>query len=272
VTPRSIADYELVRPLGYGVHGAVFLALRPLRLPVQEEFLAVKILSCESTAVSYRRATRRLRAYAAVASPHLVPLYDAGQHDGIYYCSMEYAADGSLASHDSIVDTKHGLMALAGAARGLVALHEAGLTHGAVQPGNVLIRNGGGAARMAGILAEPALGPVFTPGLVYSGHGSATVLEYAEPTVLAGAVASAATDVWAIGVLAHRLLAGSGVYGELPPDDGSAALRRVLTTKPFISPTLPQRAADLVRGCLAPAPRRLTAAEASARLDLLVNS
>src|SRR5258706_12652474 len=94
---QGIADYEFVRPLGAGNHGRFFLAKRPPRLPVDAEHVAVKVLSGESTVDTFRRGTREMKAFAAVRSPFPVTLYDAGQHDGVFYYSMEYLAGGSLA-------------------------------------------------------------------------------------------------------------------------------------------------------------------------------
>ena len=94
---QGIADYEFLRPLGSGNHGQFFLARRPARLPVDAEYVAVKVLGGESTADTFRRATREMKAFASVRSPYLVTLFDAGQHDGIFYYSMEYLPEGSLA-------------------------------------------------------------------------------------------------------------------------------------------------------------------------------
>ncbi len=93
---HSIADYEFVQPLGAGSHGQCFLAHRPARLPLEVESVAVKVLYGESTADTFRRATRELRAFAAVRSPYQVELFDAGQHDGIFYYSMRYLDEGNL--------------------------------------------------------------------------------------------------------------------------------------------------------------------------------
>jgi len=56
-----------------------YLAHRPERLPVSDELVAVKVLSGTSSQDTFRRATRELAAFAAVSSPYLVTLYDAGQ-------------------------------------------------------------------------------------------------------------------------------------------------------------------------------------------------
>ena len=70
--------------------------------------MAVKVLSGESTTDTFRRATREMQAFAAVRSPYLVTLYDAGQHDGVFYYSMEYLPGGSLAAADRPLSVSDG--------------------------------------------------------------------------------------------------------------------------------------------------------------------
>ena len=120
---QRIADYELVKSLGYGSHGQFFLARKPPRLPVDAEYVAVKVFAGTSTADTFRRATRELKAFAAVTSPHIVALYDAGRHDGVIYYSMEYLSGGSLASPASEVPLSDAARAVRDAALGVAAMH-----------------------------------------------------------------------------------------------------------------------------------------------------
>ena len=136
---QGIADYEFLRSLGSGNHGQFFLARRPARLPIDVEYVAVKVLSGESTADTFRRATREMKAFASVRSPYLVTLYDAGQHDGIFYYSMEYLPEGSLAQPAHPLDQTAALRAVADAARAAAALHAAGIVHRDIKPSNVLL-------------------------------------------------------------------------------------------------------------------------------------
>jgi len=257
---RGIADYEFIRPLGSGNHGQFFLAKRPERLPVAVDYVAVKVLSGESTGDTFRRATREMKAFAAVRSPHLVTLYDAGQHDGVFYYSMEYLPMGSLADPAEPVAQPLAVLAVGDAARAASALHEAGMVHRDIKPGNVLLHSTGGK------LSDLGLSQVFTPGVTLTGMGPIASVEYTDPALLHGEPPGPANDVWSLGVTLHRVVAGVGPYGELPANDGLLALRRILSTAPEVSPDLPTPLADVVRGCFAPAERRLTASEVAHRL------
>jgi len=258
---QGIADYDFVRPLGSGNHGQFFLAKRPRRLPVDAEFVAVKVLVAESTEAAFRRATRELAAFAAVASPFLVSPFDAGQQDGVFYYSMGYEPGGSLARPAEPVPVEQALRAVADAARAAGALHRAGIVHRDIKPGNVLVNAAGGR------LSDLGLAQVFTEGVTVTGMGDLDAIEYVDPELLVGGRPGPATDVWSLGVLLHRVVAGSGLYGELPETDGLLALRRVLSTPPRVSAALPGPVAELVRDCLGPPAQRPDAATVAGRID-----
>ena len=259
---QRIADYELVKSLGYGSHGQFFLARKPLRLPVDAEYVAVKVFAGTSTGDTFRRATRELKAFAAVTSPHIVTLYDAGRHDGVVYYSMEYLSGGSLASPAGEVPLPDATRAVRDGALGVAAMHSAGLAHRAIKPANILL--GDGVAK----LSDLGLAHVMQPGVTLTGMGPVTSIEYIDPELLQGAPATQATDVWSLGVTLHRVLTGQGIYGpDMPVDDGLLALRNALVTEPRIDPDLPAPVADLIATCVGPAEARPTAAEFAQRVD-----
>lgn len=94
-------------------------------------------------------------------------------------------------------------------------LHEAGIVHGSIHPGNVLLAEEADGT-LGGRLAEPGLSRVLMPGAVVPGAGRGGVLEFRDPDLLAGASPSRRTEVWALGATIHRALSGTGLYGELP--------------------------------------------------------
>jgi eukaryotic-like serine/threonine-protein kinase len=264
---QGIADYEFVRPLGSGNNGQFFLARRPPRLPVEVEYVAVKVLSAESTDVAFRRAVRELTAFSAVRSPYLVAPFDAGQQGGSFYYSMEYLPAGSLARRlagtAEPLSTADALRAVADAARAAHDLHAAGIVHRDIKPGNVLLHPGGGR------LSDLGLAQVFAEGVTITGMGPLDSVEYVDPAMLMGGRSVPATDVWSLGIMLHRVVAGMGVYGDLPGDDGLLTLRRVLSAPPEVSDALPEPVGALVRDCLAPAGQRPSAATFAARIDAL---
>ena len=235
---NGIADYEFIRSLGKGNHGEFFVARKPARLPVDAEFVAVKVLSGPTSEDIFRRATRELSAFAAVQSPHLVVLYDAGQQGEAFYYAMEYLPEGSLG--DERRDRTTVIAAVADASRAAHALHDAGIVHRDIKPQNVLLHDGGGK------LADLGLSQVLAPGVTITGMGSVTSIEYTDPALIQGAAPSRATDIFSLGATLHRALSGTGLYGELPEGDAMLALRRVFAQKPTLSPNLDPDAAALI--------------------------
>jgi len=189
---EGIADYHFVRALGTGNHGVFYLAHRPERLPVSDELVAVKVLSGTSSQDTFRRATRELAAFAAVSSPYLVTLYDAGQAGTEMYYSMEYVAGGSLAHPAEQPPRREVLAAVAHAARAAHALHESGISHNDIKPGNVLLDADGGK------LADLGLSRLLRPGLTITGLGSSASVEFLDPALIRGAAPSRGSDIFAL--------------------------------------------------------------------------
>jgi serine/threonine protein kinase len=256
--PAVVSDYVIVRLLGEGNHGRYFLARPPARLDLDDEFVALKVFGDPVGEQGYERGVRELRAFAAVQSPYLVRVYDAVLDDSFAY-AMQYFPCGSLASPSRPVTRPEVLTALEHAARAAHALHEAGLAHGDIKPANVLLANDGG-----GRLSDLGLARVLSPGATLTGMGRASSVEYMDPQLMAGARPSRRTEVFALGATVHRVLAGTGLYGELPDAQPLLAIRKVLGAPPQIDPTLRPDEAELVRQCLAPDAKRLPTAEAVA--------
>jgi len=259
----GIADYKFVRQLGAGSHGVFYLAYPPKRLPITAEFVAVKILSGGSSQDVFRWAHRELAAFAAVNSPYLVSLYDAGQQGEEVYYSMEYLPGGSLAMPAEPVDRDRALKAMADAARAAHALHEAGIAHRDIKPGNVLLHPGGGK------LADLGLSHVLSPGITITGMGPAGDIEYLDPCLIRGDRPSRASDVFSLGATLHYALAGEGLYGPLPKDDPLLAMRRVVSHDPVIVVGLDPDVREVIAWAVAadPKDRPTTALQLAERIE-----
>ncbi len=268
VDRAGIADYHFIRKLGEGNHGAFYLAHRPERLHINADLVAVKVLTGSNSQDTFRRATRELTAFAAVRSAYLVTLYDAGQQGDDLYYSMEYLPAGSLADAAGSLPPVHALAAVADAARAADALHEAGIAHNDIKPANIMLHDGGAK------LSDLGLSQLLTPGLTITGLGSAGSVEYLDPAIIRGELPSRATDIYALGATLHRVLTGTGLYGELPTDSTMVAMRRVLGNEPAISESLPPALRDIIATAVNPDPRARpnTAAELAGRLDALAVS
>jgi len=140
---RQVAGYRIEREIGRGGMAVVYRA-RDLRL---ERTVALKLLAPElARNDTFRlRFTHESRAAAAIDHPHIVPVFEAGETDGILYIAMRYV-EGSdlrhLLDRRGPLDPEAALRIAAQIASALDAAHEHGLVHRDVKPGNILVARG----------------------------------------------------------------------------------------------------------------------------------
>ncbi len=258
-----LADFRVVRLIGEGNHGRFYLAHPPARLGIADEYVAVKVFAGQCSEDAYRRGTRELRAFAAVDSPYLARVYDAVLEDNFLY-AMEFFPLGSLAAPARPLDRDEVLRAVEHAARAVHALHDAGLAHGDVKPGNVMLHESGAK------LSDLGLARVFSAGAALTGMAPETSVEFLDPSLLLGEPPSRATDIWALGATLHRALSGRGLYGELPERQPLLAIRKVQTSRPVIDGSLTEAGAALVSQTLSPGgTRQVTALEVAEQIAAL---
>lgn len=261
---EGIADYRFVRSLGQGNQGEFFLATTPARLGVPDEYVAVKVLAGETSDEAFRRVTTELRTLATVDSPYLVSVYDAGQDGGRFFYSIPYFSRGTLASPREPLSFDEVVLAVAEAARGAHALHEAGVAHQGIKPENILL------GEKRALLSDLGLAQLMSRAHTVIGLGAISSIEYLDPELLRGAHGSRGTDIWALAATLHRALTGLSIYGELP-DDPLLAVRTLLSHRPVVAGTLDPRYAELIRECLGrPDGRPLTALAFAERLETLL--
>lgn len=264
LAPASLSDFEVLGLLGAGPHGRCYLARPP---GGDGGFVAVKVFTERVSEPAFDRAVRELRAAAAVPSPHVTAVLDALLGENFAY-AMPHFPLGGLADPAFPPARAEVLWALEHAARGAHALHEAGIVHGGIHPGNVLLVEEADGT-LGGRLSEPDLSRVLNPGAVVPGAGRGASLAFRDPDLLAGAEPSRRTEVWALGATIHRVLAGVGLYGELPGHP-LGAIRELRLARPQVHSGLAAGEAALVHDCISDGPDRLrTAAEVADRLAAL---
>lgn len=140
------AGFAIGDLLGAGGMGEVYRALQPpLGRPV-----ALKLLAAGGDAERRARFAVEARAAARVQSPYVVQVYGAGEHQDRSWLALELVAGRSLAEQvaawraeggppDPLAAARLGLQA----ARGLAAVHAAGLVHRDIKPGNLLLGDDG---------------------------------------------------------------------------------------------------------------------------------
>lgn len=236
---NGIADYEFTGELGESNYGLNYLARTPARLGLSAPHVVVKVISGPTSADAVRRATRELRHFAAARSDRLVRIFDAGQSDGAFFYVMEHLERGSLAEPVGSLEPAHAVRAVRDAAVAAHALHEVGIAHRDIKPGNILLAEDGGR------LSDLGLSQVLSPGVVFTGLGQIG-LEYSDPVIMTGSEASRATDIWSLAASLHFAVTGQGVYGELPSTEPLLLVRSILARQPTVSAQVPEQFRALI--------------------------
>jgi eukaryotic-like serine/threonine-protein kinase len=247
-----VADYVFLRELGRGEHSEVFLARTPRRLGIASETVAVKVLSGVGTD-GFDAVVEELSLFAEIGSPQLVPMYDVGMDAEVVFYAMRHEPWGPLSAPARELTRREQLAAVARAAHGAHAMHEAGLPHRGIGPGNILLDRGGA------VLAEPALGHLLTHGHTMTGFGTgrqAGRWELVDPDLMRGRPAGRASDIWSLGVTLHLLLTGHGLFPALVSADLFAAVRIYLRSQPEPGEDLTEGERAVVVRALHPDPAR----------------
>ena len=227
---NTVGRYRLEAMLGQGGMGTVYRAT----CSDTGETVALKLINSELARddESERRFVHEARAAREVEHRSLVALLDFGEHQGRRYIVMRYVAGQSLeqrlAAEGPLAITQ--LVSMTGqVARALDALHQAGVIHRDIKPGNILFELDGSAVLTDFGLAKGAGFSALTrPGAIVG------TLDYLAPERIHGDEATAASDIYALGCVAYEALsgkppfAGQGLFelaaeilGEDPPDPGA---------------------------------------------------
>lgn len=242
----TIGPYRLVRRLGSGGMGVVWLA----RDPRLDRAVALKLLPPHRSAddAARRRLADEARAASALDHPGIAAIYDVGEAPaGGVFIAMAYYEGESLRRRiergplpvDEAVDLA------AQIAEGLAAAHAAGIVHCDIKPGNLLITTAGavkivdfGVARIPGPARQPGGGTGGTP-------------PYMSPEQVRGDDVDERADVWALGVVLHEMLTGERPFWAA--DDEALALAILsVEAEPVRAtrPGVPRRLAAVVTRCL----------------------
>jgi serine/threonine protein kinase len=247
-----VAGYLLERLVGVGGMAAVYQA-RDERLG---RVVALKLLAGDEAV--RMRFVREARAVAAVDHPHIIPVYAAGEADGMQFIAMRFVAG----------DTLQGVIAAVGAlsprraaafispvASALDAAHAAGLVHRDVKPGNILVDARRGGPEHAYLTDFGIARAMLSAGaLTVAGQFLGTP-DYAPPEQVNGQPVDGRADQYALGCVAFEMLSGTVPFKrELP----IAVLYAHLSTPPprltSIRGDLPPAVDDVLARAMAKSP------------------
>jgi serine/threonine protein kinase len=198
--------FEVIRPLGQGGMGAVYLA----RERSLDRLVAVKVLRADlaANARGVERFLQEARVAARLRHPAIVSIHAVGSRNGVHYFTMDYLEGRTL---DAYVRTESpgGLppararTILADIARAVGHAHENEVVHRDLKPSNVMIDSTGRTFVLDFGLAKPR-----SSGELTSAGAVVGTPQYMSPEQIEGRAATRQTDVYALGLVYYFLLVG----------------------------------------------------------------
>ena len=247
-----VAGYVLERLVGVGGMAAVYQA-RDERLG---RVVALKLLAGDEAVRT--RFVREARAVAAVDHPHIIPVYAAGESDGMQYIAMRFVPG----------DTLQGVIRVSGAlpprrAAGFISpvafaldeAHAAGLVHRDVKPGNILVDARRGGPEHPYLTDFGIARAMLSAGTLTAAGQFLGTPDYAAPEQVNGQPVDGRADQYALACVAFETLTGTVPFKrELP----IAVLYAHLSTPPprvtLIRRDLPSAVDEVIVRALAKSP------------------
>ncbi len=269
-----IAQYEIIKLLGEGGMGAVFLA-RDLRLGRR---VAIKFLQSNQPELTQRFLVEA-RTTARCQHDNIVVIYEVGEHNGAPYIVLEYLNGKPLTTYTENgqrLPYQRAVEIMCSILRALQCAHEHGIVHRDLKPDNIFIQESGNLKVLDFGIAKV----LQTDGAAKGPQGSSAAIRMPSPIELAtgantsltrvgtimgtlkymspeqwgiGVEIDHLTDVWACGVLLHRMICGRH---PLHPLDGNQLVVTAMLELPMPSMAeaapsdVPRELVQIVDRCL----------------------
>src|SRR5213595_2806889 len=200
----EVGGYRVVEPLGRGATSVVYRA-EHVRLG---RAAALKLLAPALGEDDFReRFLRESRLAASLDHPNIVPVYDAGDQDGLLYIAMACVEGSDLRAllvGEGRLPLRRALRIVGQVASALDAAHARGLVHRDVKPANILVGSGDRALLSDfGVVKELA-----TAGTTRTGSFVGTI-EYSAPEQIEGREVDARADQYALACVLYECVVGT---------------------------------------------------------------
>jgi serine/threonine protein kinase/Tfp pilus assembly protein PilF len=257
---RVITHYELVRKLGAGGSGIVYLAndtqlMRPVVL---------KVLKRGALTLEQMRSTvlREARMASAIEHPNVCAIYEVGEEGEEGFIVMQYVPGQSLDKLIAKGPASLQLILSVGIqiADGLSAAHSLGIFHRDLKPANVMLTDGGLAKILDFGLArrlppeelefDPGKGSRRKPGApiaTYTARGG--TIAYMAPEQFVTGQSSVQSDLWALGVVLYELASGRHPFAR-PDGDEFQSIRAIQFLDPPAIEGIPAELSSIILRCL----------------------
>ena len=285
---KTIGHYEIIRRLGAGGSGVVYLANDTLlQRPVVMKILRTGLLSAQQIRTT---VLREARLASAIEHPNVCAIYEVGEVGDEGYIVMQYVPGQSLDQLIARGPASPQLVLSVGIqiADGLQAAHALGIFHRDLKPQNVMLTDGGlvkildfGLARRlrpedaSFDPSTPAMAKDATVAATYTARGG--TIRYMAPEQFVTGRSSVQSDVWALGVILYELAGGRHPFAR-PDAEDFQMIRAIQFSDPVdLSVVVPEISAELksvISTCLEknPAARYASAAEVREALKTIMKA
>ena len=255
----KLGRYEVVRELGKGAMGIVYLAKDPLigRLVALKTIRPSAHADDEDTREFQQRFAREAQAAGNLNHPAIVTVHDIGQDEstGVSFIAMEYVegqnlkevlAQGRPLSFEQAADI------IAQVAEGLDFAHAKGIVHRDVKPANIILIEGNRAKITDFGIAKITSGANLTTTGQFLGTPN-----YMAPEQIKGTPVDGRSDIFSLGICLYECLTHRKPFG----GDSLTSISYKIVHEPFpplhdVNPTIPEGFVDVVTHCLAKDPSK----------------
>jgi serine/threonine protein kinase/Tfp pilus assembly protein PilF len=181
--------------------------------------VAIKVMHPDiNSDVATERFLREIEIVAGLTHPHILPLHDSGQADGLLYCVMPFIEGESLLDRlqrEKQLPVEDALQITREVADALGYAHERGIIHRDIKPANILLQDGHAVVADFGIAR--AVERAADRGITQTGMAMGTPAYMSPEQGSGGHDLDGRTDIYSLGCVVYQMLAGTPPYVGVTP-------------------------------------------------------
>ncbi len=245
----TLGRYEVVKELGRGAMGTVFLGKDPrINREVAIKTLRYEEIDPEQIDEVKKRFFREAEAAGKLSHPNIVTIYDVGEDYDIAYMAMELLDGSDLAKYtkkENLLPTEEVIRVVSCVASALDYAHANGIVHRDIKPANIMMLNNREIK-----VADFGIARVMATSKTQTGVVMGTP-SYMSPEQIAGKKVDGRSDLFSLGVVLYELLSGDKPFN----GDSIATLMYNITSSPppsikELSPGVPEKMVPIVEKLL----------------------